>query len=172
MKKIVKQITAVCVSLVMAISAACISVSAEKLTDSDNILTESMSRSASLPNANDVWDLSTDDYTGTIESMYYSIYTNYWFSGKNSISVSLSGDSMYDYLENTNPNIERNVTIFLYKKDTIGTILIDSKAISSKAPQSYFSKVFSNLDKNAKYVVRVTKTNDGMEVTDLELKVW
>lgn len=126
----------------------------------------------SAPSTSNVWTLPNGSYTGTIESFEYRVWTNYWYTGTSSITVSLQGANLRSYLVNTNPSVNRMVTITLYKKKLIGREEVGSITATTANPVSILSKTFNNLDSSAKYTVCVTKLDDDVHVRDLSLMVW
>lgn len=126
---------------------------------------------ATMPSTSNVWTLNNGSYTGVIESFEYSVWTNYWYSGATSIQVSLSGSNLKTYLEQTNSNLTRSVTLTLYKRNTFSNTKVGSITVTSADPVRSMTKTFTNLDASAKYTVQVTKSDDDTHIEDLVLKV-
>lgn len=109
-------------------------------------------------------DLSRNDYYGHIERFKVCIYTEVGFTNTNSMDITLSGiDRSYfdDY-------VKKGVTITLYEKTKYSNKKIKSKTTSKRTS---LNMSVSNLSKDKKYFVAVTKASDGVYLEDLDLKV-
>lgn len=142
MKKMVKKIISVCLSVTMAISILALNASADDevlhgLSKTPPIIRDSEISTYDNDYPTSTWNLSTDGmYTVSGKANGNAeLYTLYMFTGVDNISISLSN------------NKNSTLTVTLYK---VG--LIDSKVESfTVSANGNKGKLFTNLSKNSKY---------------------
>lgn len=146
----------------------------QESSENIDVYTEDLSRGKNLPSNNNVYDLSEHYiYDGYIERWSYSIYTNYWFTGVNTMNLKIHGASIYDYLTITNPNVERAITVRIYEQgNTINPIY--SSRVSSWDEDIYrgYTFTYSGLNPNKKYVFEIVKIPDGEVLSDIDLTIY
>lgn len=146
----------------------------QESSENIDVYTEDLSRGKNFPSKNDVYDFNEHyAYEGYIESWSYSIYTNYWFTGANTMTLKIYGSSIYDYFTNTNPNVERAITVQIYEQGNTITPIYTSR-ISSWDEYIYkgYYFTFSGLNSNKKYAFQLVKTADGETLSDIDLTIY
>ena len=109
-----------------------------------------LQKGASKPNSKNVVDLSEDSYDFNVTSIGYRVYTNYWFTGTDTITVCVEN---WSKLSGSAPTNE--LTVELYSSGgLVGTYTMDMDYGSDAVD-------FTNLSSSMKYYVLFEVPTNG-----------
>lgn len=108
-------------------------------------------KGASEPN--NPWTLTNGDYDFSYNVNYTTVFSNYYFTGVKSITVSI------DDFSNVNPGDIDSFTVELRSKSS--GALVESKTIKRGGSGSF---TVNNLKTDGKYFVKINKANDGTTI--------
>lgn len=133
-----------------------------------DIYFENGTRGKDMPSKNSVYKLNINSYKGYIESFSYGLFTNYWFTGKDTMTLTLTGWSIYDYFTHT--SIKRTIHVEIYEQGVNAPL---ARAEYSSEGPIYNSYTFTahNLDPNKKYTWYIGKTADTEILTDIQIDI-
>lgn len=140
MKNVMKKLTALFMSIAIAIPAMTTSVSAEEVLYGLTIAPPSNSDGGISPQSNNMpteaWDFSNGMYVANGKAVEEaSLYTNYYFTNVNTLAISVTNRS------------NNALTVRLRKKTLLGNV-VSSFTVPANGNGS---KAFANLDPKEKY---------------------
>jgi hypothetical protein len=177
--KMTKRFISLLTALFMLLSLSGITASASSDVVYDDYITEVTypygisPMGADYPPRNNIWNLVNGDYTGYVTSCVYRVYTNYWFTGKSTITVCVddTNSAIASWFNSTSVYPHVCYITIIEKGLLFGGTEVGSETFYHMSYNGNLTATFTGLDPNKDYCIVFTKFQDNVDVGPFEICV-